>query len=159
MDSGHVSTAAPGIADSTLHSFTLRIAMPLRTTALLLALLYPQVAGSPPPLWGGKAPPGRSFGKDKDKGKAGDSSSSSVGSTASAGRGAGAGSTGGGNGNGRFGIGKKSSASSPRRHSSSGSSDGKFPPPPPPGAVAKAGRSVVVERQTCFGGFFIVGVL
>ncbi|CAM9623025.1 unnamed protein product [Pylaiella littoralis] len=95
----------------------------VKDSALARRIWVDKVAGSPPPLWGGKAPPGRTFGCDKKGGKGGQGPQ--------AGRG------GSSLGGGRFGSVKKMTAS-PRRHSSSDSANGKFPPPPPPGAVAQA---------------------
>lgn len=113
-----------------------------------------KVAGSPPPLWGGKASPNRTFGKeDKKAVKGSDTAGTGTsGGTAWSGRGGrGMGSTGGVGGMFGTGIGKK--APSPRRHSLTPSANGKFPPPPPPGSMTQAGglfrRGTAVVHWEC----------
>eukprot|EP00903_Cladosiphon_okamuranus_P019652 g18069.t1 len=121
----------------------------VKDSALARRIWVDKVAGSPPPLWGGKAPPGRTFGsgkdkdkdrdvkdKDKDKDKKGGKGIQVSGESSISPGGRGTGSTGG---MGRFGIGSgKKMTASPRRHSSGDSTNGKFPAPPPPGALSQS---------------------
>ncbi|CAM9578912.1 unnamed protein product, partial [Ectocarpus fasciculatus] len=133
----------------------------VKDSALARRIWVDKVAGSPPPMWGGKAPPGRVFGgRDDKKGGRGGTAGKGGGGTAhtlthTAARGAPW--AGQGQGQSRSNnAGKKTSIVSPRRHSSNTSSNtsnnGKFPPPPPPGlGLAQSGDVGIVVGVSKFG--------